>query len=291
MVEPSVTVVVVSYNTKELLRRCLESVVGYPAIVVDNASADGSADMVESEFPAVSLVRNRCNRGFGAANNVGLELVTTAFALLLNSDAYVHQGAIQLLSEAMRDGVVAAGGRLEHPDGRLQESAAGRLTLWAVFCEQTGLEKLFPASRLFSRYWMSARLPQGGEVEQVMGACLLMRRVDGEFLRFDERIFLYCEDTELCYRLRRHGRIRYVPQAVFTHELGASSSAMRWKSVALYNRGKELYFLWHHGWPAMITCWMMNRLGALLRVVLFGFATPKARVFWRVLFARNAGAG
>jgi N-acetylglucosaminyl-diphospho-decaprenol L-rhamnosyltransferase len=184
-----------------------------------------------------------------------------------------------LLADALDVDIVAAGGRLEHPDGRLQESACNRLTLWAVFCEQTFLERFF-----VSPYWISSRLLEGGDVEQVMGACLMMRRVDGAFLRFDDRFFLYCEDTELCHRLRQHGRVRYQPAARFTHALGQSSPD-RSRSVILYNAGKELYFEIHHGRAAAIACLLLNRMGAVLRILAGLLVLPKARTFWKVLLA------
>lgn len=265
-----ISVVVVSYNTKDLLRACLKSIeLHHETIVVDNASVDGSADMVAAEFPHVALIRSDRNLGFGAANNRGMDVAQGQFVLLLNSDAEAKPGAIDRLADTMGEGVVAVGGKLLHPDGRLQESAAGALTLWAVVCEQLYLERLFHA------YWRSASLPKGGEVEQVMGACLMLRPVE----RFDERFFLYCEDTELCRRLRKHGRILYVPEAEFVHHLGASGSAARWRSVAMYNRGKELYFAIHHGRFAAAACLIVDRFGAFLRC----FVKPKT--FLRVLFA------
>lgn len=282
---PRVSVIVVSFNTRELLRACLESIESHhQVIVVDNGSSDGSAQMVRDAFPAVIVIEQE-NLGFGRGNNRGLEVASGEFALLLNSDAEATPGAIDRLVDAMGDGVIAAGGRLQNPDGSLQESACSALTLWAVFCEQTYLEKLFPTSRLLSPYWQSGRLPQGGEVEQVMGACLMMRRVEGEFLRFDPAFFLYCEDTELCRRLRAHGRILYVPQAPFTHHLGQSSLQNRHRSVILYNAGKELYFEIHHGRVAAIACLLLDRFGAFLRILAGGLVTGKARIFWKVFAA------
>src|SRR5690606_15979578 len=126
---------------------------------------------------------------------------------LLNSDAKPQPGAIRTLAQSFitHPDAVACGGRLEFPDGRLQPSSCNRLTLWAVFCEQFFLEKLFSNSNFLSPYWNSAKLieksTQSHKVAQVMGACLMMR--PGE--RFDERFFLYCEDTELCHRLQNHG--------------------------------------------------------------------------------------
>lgn len=287
---PVVSVIVVSYNTRDALRRCLNCIEEHhEVIVVDNASIDGSPEMVEFEFPAVKLIRNSKNRGFGAANNLGLGAATGDLALFLNSDCYANPGAIDRLSEALADNsVVAAGGRLLNPDHSLQQSAANALTLWAVFCEQTGIEKLF-----HNPYWVSHKFDQTHDVEQVMGACLMVR---GTSDRFDERFFLYCEDTELCHRLRTRGKILYVPEAQFIHDLGTSSTGERWRSVARYNRGKELYFRIHHGAFAAFLCWAMNRMGAALRVIVFGLvgvfrasARAKAKTFWKVLWAPHNG--
>lgn len=269
-----VSVIVVSYNTRDLLRECLASIEpAHEVIVVDNGSSDGSAEMVRSEFSDAKLVCNERNLGFGVANNRGMDVASGELILLLNSDAEAAPGAIDLLAESMDQGTVAVGGKLVFPDGRLQESAAGSLTLWAVLCEQLYLERIFHA------YWRSSGLPKGGDVDQVMGACLMMR----PGTRFDERFFLYCEDTELCYRLRGRGRIRYVPDAVFIHHLGSSGSANRWWSIAMYNRGKELFFRIHHGPLQAFLCFLLNRLGALLRCAV------KPRIFAKVLSAPVGG--
>ncbi|HRE93270.1 MAG TPA: glycosyltransferase family 2 protein [Fimbriimonadaceae bacterium] len=276
-------VVIVSYNTKDHLRACLESLgEADEIIVVDNASRDGSPEMVAADFPHIRLIANAKNRGFGAANNQGLDAMTSELALLLNSDAAATPGALGVLREVMSDpSVVACGGQLQFPDGRVQASCCAPLTLWAVACEQFLFEKLFPRSRFFSPYWLTHRLlaqgPVPHEVAQVMGACLCLRRVE----RFDERFFLYCEDTELCHRLQRHGRILYVPGAVFTHALGASSAGTRWQAVARYNRGKELYFKLHHGPLSAFECWSLNREGALLRLLGYlGLCLVRPRRAW-----------
>lgn len=296
-----VSVVVVNYRTPEALARCLHALEPHhEVIVVDNASGDGSAEMVRERFPHVHLIANDHNRGFGPANNQGLELATGRYALFLNSDCVAEPGAIDLLADHMdtHSDAVACGGMLLHPDGRLQASSANRLTLWAVFCEQTLLEKAFPPGPL-SPYWNTrvlARAAEPSPTAQVMGACLMVRPLE----RFDERFFLYCEDTELCRRLERRGSVWFVPQARFLHELGASSRSERWASVARYNRGKELYFAIHHGPAAQVACWAINRLGALIRLVGWGVPClaslgliPRLRrqvaLFLRVLAAPLSG--
>lgn len=288
-------VIIVSFNTVEHLRRCLSSVVSQPGVgevvVVDNASEDGSPEMVASEFPNVTLIKNVTNVGFGRANNQGIAATISPIVLLLNSDIEAEDGAIQRMLETLdQENAVAIGGALVDAGGVIQPSCCTQLTLWAVFCEQTGLEKLFPSSSIWSPYWITNRLPKDmpSDVAQVMGACLMMRR--GEL--FDERYFLYCEDTELCIRLARMGKILYEPRARFKHALGASTSLeRRWWSIALYNRGKELTFLIHRSrWAAMV-CWVLNRKGAAIRLLLavLSFNRSRIRTFWRVMTAPISG--
>lgn len=293
-----VSVIVVSFNTREKTRRCLEQIEPHHEIVVvDNASEDGSAEMIRDGFPQARLIANPTNLGFGAANNLGCDHATGDVVLFLNSDAYADPGAIDRLAAHFDDpGIAAAGGRLLNPDGTLQESVAGRLTLLAVFLEQTLLEPLF--RRVNLGYWKTrpslAWAEAHGrpcEVPQVMGACVMVRAQRGQPLeRFDERYFLYCEDTDLCYRLERHGKIVYDPTAAFIHDLGSSSSKDPARGIIRYNRGKELYFRIHHGPIAAGVCWAFDRMGALLRLIAWsGLSVPKpsargkVRLFWRVL--------
>ena len=273
---PDVSVIIVSYNTRELLRECIESILceqgdglGVEVIVVDNASADGSAAMVAERFPQARLIANPDNRGFGAACNQGMEVARGRYALILNADIRAQPGALQRLvgfMDAHPDAAIC-GGQLRYPDGRIQPSCARELTLWWVFCEQSMLAKLFPRTRLFGGYWrthwdFSATI----ETEQVMGACMMLRR---PFPRFDEDYFLYCEDTDLCYRVRQAGgKIYYVHDAVFVHHLGASGEPQRAQMVIYYNCGKERYFRkFHSAWQARVCRWL-NKGGALLRVLL-----------------------
>lgn len=124
-----------------------------------------------------------------------------------------------------------------------------------------------------------------------MGACVMVRATKGQPReKFDERYFLYCEDTDLCYRLERHGEIVYAPAAIFIHDLGSSSAKDPARGVIRYNRGKELYFRIHHGALAAGICWMLDRLGALLRLLAWSGVSlvkpskrSQVRLFWRVL--------
>ena len=295
---PLVSVIVVSYNTREKLRRCLAAIEPeHETIVVDNGSSDGSPEMVARDFPAVRLVRAGENLGFGRANNRGAGLATGELLLFLNSDCYADFGSITRLARSFEDlSVSGAGGRLLNLDTTLQNSTANAMTLRAVFWEQTLLEKIWPI------YWTTPRLFREAETlledalaragsdlpdffvvvptPQVMGACLMCRRVS--FPRFDERFFLYMEDTMLCDALGELGQIVWNHGATFVHELGASSAKEWWRGVVRYNAGKELYFRLTQGEAAANACRWMNKAGALLRML-----TKPRRLygFWRVFRA------
>lgn len=278
-----VSVIVVSYNTKDELRNCLQCLSsGEQVIVVDNASEDGSPEMVQAEFPEVTLVRLSENVGFGPANNIGVDHTDRPLRLHLNSDAYAQPGAVDRLAEVFQDSTIAAaGGQLLNPDLTIQNSTAEHLTLGRVWLEQLLvdklIQKLLPLSS--ANYWNTKRLIESqssvSDTPQLMGACLMTRASFEE--RFDEDFFLYCEDTELCHRLAKHGRIVYVPEAKFIHELGSSSRNRRWLAVARYNAGKELFFAKTQGERARRHCSCVNKIGALLR--LFLWAIPTALTF------------
>lgn len=278
--QPNVTVIIVSYNCKHLLRECLQSLPpDLPVIVVDNASKDDTVEMIQKEFPKVIPIKNDKNYGFGVANNQGLLMTKTDYALLLNPDTISQHDSITKLTEFMNDNpsAVACGGQLVFPNGEVQESASNRLNLWVVFCEQTYLERLFPQLHLFSPYWISKKILAKNDnptpVAQIMGACMMLRKINSKWPQFDERYFLYCEDTDLCFRISKYGSIWYVPAATFVHHLGQSSVHNRWQAISYYNRGKELYFFIHHGKIPGIACFMMNRLGALLRFLFWTIVT------------------
>lgn len=271
------TIVIVSYRTPGPLRRCLAALgTDHRVIVVDNASGDETVEMIRNEFPHVEVIANSKNRGFGGANNQGAALADSDWILYLNSDCYASPGAVKRLAEALNAaGAVGGGGKLLNMDGSLQQSVAGELTLGAVAREQFLIEKLT------TPYWQTPTVAQA--VTQVMGACLMVRRDLN--LQFDESFFLYCEDTDLCQRIRQHGEIWYIPEAEFTHELGTSSKRNPWLGIARYNAGKEHYFRKHDGFLAMVACLMLDRLGALIRLIL---KPRQFSVWWRVLTARTA---
>jgi len=227
-----VDAIVVSCNTVALLRASLRSLLAseYPVrrvYVVDNASKDGSADMVANEFPAVILLRMARNLGFARGTNVAFSRTTADAILLLNSDAELTPPALGALVTALRadGGAAIAGPMLVGHDGRVQYEGARRdPSIMGEFGNVTHLNVRLPRSPL-GRYLMSDWDHRSSRVVEVLsGACMLVRRsaLDGRLFRDD--FFMYGEDVELCQRLRRHGwRMRYVADSEVVH-LGAGSS-------------------------------------------------------------------
>ncbi len=231
------SVIIVNWNTQAILRDCLSSVarhlapIEHEVIVVDNASSDGSPEMVAAEFPAVRLVRNTENRGFGTANNQGMALARGNWLLLLNSDTQLTDGSVAELCGRVRHepGLAIAHCRLVYPDGRLQHSTYRFPSLRRTLLEDLGLYKLLGTKRageaLLGGYWDH---DEERDVDAVAGAFMLLpRAVFEQTGGFDERLFMYGEDLEWCRRVREFGgRIRFYPQASIVH-LGHASTEMR----------------------------------------------------------------
>ncbi|MEO8289680.1 MAG: glycosyltransferase family 2 protein [Gaiellaceae bacterium] len=251
-----VSIIVVSYNAREHLERCLEAVAGGPheVIVVDNASTDGSPDLVREGFPSVRLVELGENRGFGAGNNEGMRVATGRYFLLVNSDAWPVGGAIDALvrfADKNPDAGVA-GPRIVGIDGRLQASVRGFPTLWRLATEYFFLRKLAPRSRALNAFY-GGGFDYGSvkDADFLMGAVLLLRReaVD-EVGGFDESFFMFSEETDLCFRMHRAGwRVEFFPGAEFVH-VGGASTKPEWGRMFREQLRGHLRFLAKHESPA-----------------------------------------
>jgi GT2 family glycosyltransferase len=280
--DPLVSVIVVNWNTRDILRICLESVAEHLAgepqetIVVDNASSDGSAEMVEAAFPAVRLLRNPTNLGFGPANNIGMAAARGEFFLLLNSDARLKDGAVMRLIELMerRPDVGAAGPRLVYEDGRLQTSANRFPSLPLVAFEELALYRFLPRARrggiLLGGYWDHA---VEREVDWLVGACLVVRRqVFEETGGFDPSMFLYGEEVEWCRRIRERGwKIVFAPVGEVVH-LGHATTQLMLGDVVRIDRcllaADKLVARWQ-GPPAGFLAGVLRIAGALLKLAAF----------------------
>ncbi len=228
----TVSVIIVNYNTAALLRVCLQNLLtlqeATEILVVDNASSDGSAQVVQSEFPTVKLIRLTENRGLTVASNLGLAATTGDFVLYLGSDAYPQAGVIQGVAAYMATdpqiGIATAELRLR--DGTLDMDAhRGFPTPWASLTHFSGLNKLFPRSRWFNQYFLGDQdLAQPHEIDLCISHFLMARRsLFAKIGQWDEEFFLYGEDVDLCYRAKAAGyKILYLPQFTVIHYKGAS---------------------------------------------------------------------
>jgi GT2 family glycosyltransferase len=277
-----VSVIVVSWNTRDLVLKCLASL---PAAfgasrgdvwVVDNDSSDDTVAAVRAQYPAVNVIVNDTNAGYSVATNRGVRASTGRYLFLLNSDTVVPPGAIEQLVEAA-DAHHAAmvGPMLLHTDGSFQGSILDAPSLLNEFLAVTGIGKRL----LFADY--PAHGPRRSQRRQrvagVAGAAMLVRRTELERIGLlDESYFLYSEETDLCLRLNRAGAESwYVPEVRITHHRGQSTRQVRFAMLQMLYRSKVRFFRKHYG-----------PLRALaLRVICF----VVLRVRWWVAWLRTRG--
>src|SRR5947209_6259364 len=271
-----ISIIIVNYNTIHLLRDCLVSLAhteGQLAqiIVVDNASADGSADMVQAEFPQVVLVRNQQNAGFSRANNQGISMATRKYILLLNSDTIVHGGALNVMAEFLNReraaGAVTC--KLLNADGSIQASISNRpgpvLLIWRLL----GVSRLVSGDRARKIFARTAGLFMGKtvrgylkpysagdtpiEVGNISGDCLMMRReVLEQVGLLDEGFFMYFEDMDYCLRISQAGwKLFYLPQGEIVH-LGGMSSGGRMRAYSPHSYRALFHFYRKHFSTAMV---------------------------------------
>jgi len=242
-----VSIIIVNWNTKDLLVSCISSVyksisdsISYEIIVVDNGSRDGSSDAVRGIYPQVRLIQNERNLGFACANNRAFRIMKGRYALLLNTDCTLTDGSIEELFYFMEKHpeVGACCGQLLNPDGSKQNSFSNFPSL-LEFLTNKSLLKIICPSRFPSKY-VSYNNPI--EVDSCIGACMMIRKKALEDVGyFDEDYFFFFEETDLAYRLKKAGwKIYFVPYARIYHEQGKSvgsgieSRAMFYKSMYLF---------------------------------------------------------
>ncbi len=259
------SIVIVSYNVRELLARCLESVnseqltvnskilatgdwrLATEIFVVDNASGDGSAAMVREKFPRAHLIENAENRGFAAANNQAFAQTRGRYVLMLNPDTEVRAGALETLVGFMdaRPRAGACGGKLVYGDGALQHSAFAFPSLAQIFLDFFPLNWRLTDSRLNGRYpreWYARGAPF--QIDHPLGADFLVRREAAEQAGWlDDKYFIYCEEIDWAMRIKRAGwQIWCVPQAEIVHHEARSTSQFRDAMfVELWRARKRLF--------------------------------------------------
>jgi hypothetical protein len=257
---PAITAIFVNYNTGRELRLALQSIADeladreWEAVVVDNASSDGSGDIAAEFAPRVRFVRNERNVGFAAGVNQGVAASTAPLVLIMNPDCRLVSGAMAALEGELdrHAGCAVVGPRILNPDGSVQGSARGDPDMFTgLFGRRMLLRRVLPDLSISRRNVVTRDAIRTGApsviVDWVSGACMLVYRKALEKVGgFDERYFLYWEDADLCRRLRGAGyHVRYAPGATAVHRVGQSSRTARVMAIRAFHESAFLYYTTH----------------------------------------------
>ena len=269
--------IIVSWNAKAYLRQCLDSIVteskglDIEVIIVDNASSDGSPEMVQAEYPWVVLIRNDSNVGFARANNQGIAISSARYLCLLNSDVVIHPGCLVQMRDFLdaNPQIGLAGPKVLNSDGTLQSSCREAPTLRSVLFRALALDTLFSRSSTFGAHFMTNWDHDDVRVVDILsGCCWFARRLAvQEVGGLNEAFFMYGEDMEWSLRFGRKGwSVAFNPVATITHYGGASSSRQPTRFFIEMQRADLQYWRMHHGAAAFITYYVVVVLGHACRV-------------------------
>jgi GT2 family glycosyltransferase/lipopolysaccharide/colanic/teichoic acid biosynthesis glycosyltransferase len=250
---PDVSVIIVNYNVRDFLLQSLQSLekalreIPSEIFVVDNASDDGSVDVLRRRFPAIQLIRNTANLGFAKANNIALKKARGKFFLLINPDTIVQEDTIRVMIDFLQDhpDVGLAGCKILNPDGSFQPACRRSFpTPWVAFAKIFGLSKLFPKTKLFGKYNLTyLDTEETYPVEAVSGSFMMLRKETYERVGgLDESFFMYGEDLDWCYRIRRAGwRIFYVHSTQIIHYKGESTRRSSLDEIRTFYNAMHLF--------------------------------------------------
>lgn len=283
------SIIIVNWNTRDYLRGCLRSIAAnppacdYEVIVVDNASGDGSADMVRESFPDVRLIANETNERYAEGNNIGMRESTGDYVLLLNPDTVVKPnslGTLLAFGKAHPE-AAAVGCKLVGPDGVVQKSVRSFPDPRSVLFEYARISKAFPESEVFGRYRMTYfRYDAVAEVDQPMGSCLLLsRKAIDEVGMFDQQFPIFFNEVDWCYRAKRQGwKIFFTPDAEVIHYGGAGTRQMKPEMIRESHRSLRRFYrkyyknrmskpsYWFIGGSIAVNSFFASRLRAIGRI-------------------------
>ncbi len=252
------SIIIVNYKTRELLRQCLDSLLSsgcalnYEIIVVDNDSKDGSTAMIRNEYKSVILIENHENAGLSKGNNNGAAKASGKFLLFMNPDTVVKPGSLEKMVDYLRSDpeVGILGPMLVYPDGDLQNSCRSFYDIRTIILRRTFLGKIFPDSPLLKKHLMQDSGHDAiQDVDWMLGACLIMpAAVLNKIGGWDERYRLYFEDVDMCYRIHQAGyRVVYFPPAVVVHH-HRRDSANGFSRKTLWHIESAVRFFNKFGW-------------------------------------------
>ena len=267
------SIIIVNYNVKEFLQNLLRSIekaslnISIEIIIVDNASGDGSVELIRDKFPSVKLIVNTENLGFGKANNQALEFAKGKYLLLINPDTIVSEDTFDKMIRFFEDNTEAglAGCKILNPDGTLQLACRRSFPgPWTSFCKVTGLSNLFPKSKLFSRYNLTyLDEEQTYEVDAISGSFMMMKKETYDKVGgFDEEFFMYGEDLDLCYRIQQAGfKVFYVHTTQIIHYKGESTKRSRLDETKVFYDAMHLFVKKHFSSSFLVEAILRSAIG------------------------------
>jgi GT2 family glycosyltransferase len=277
-----VTIIIVNYKSYDLIINCIDSIkretkdLNYELIIIDNCSSDNSAESLIARYDSVALIKNNNNRGFGAANNQGLEIAKGKYLLFLNNDTLLFENTVRKVFEFAEtiNKPVIVGCKLLNQDKTLQHSTFDFPTLMNVFSSNFFLYVIFPRLRYFNKYHlMNRRINTTAEVDTVTGAFLfcskdIIQQIDG----FDERFFFYNEETDLCYRVKQNGgEVYYYPETSIVHLKGGTAKTISWFAHKHQSESTIKFFQKHFSGLKYISALGFHYIGILIRIPIFLF--------------------
>lgn len=289
-----ISIIVVSFNTKDLLQKCLASVfkftksLFFEVIVIDNASTDGSPQMVSKKFPQVKLIVNKKNLGFGTANNQGAKTAIGKWLFFFNSDAYLIDNSLPKLLERLNKDkkIDVAGPLILNTDRTIQQSVGFFPNLPQVFYWMSFLDDL-PGGDLLKPYHVDHYrfYKKEQKVDWVTGAAMIARKdVFKKVNGFDEKFFLYSEDVDLCYKIKRAGfKIIFSPAAIVVHLGRGSHKGQNIGAIVGEYKGVLYFYKKYKGGLAQILLKILLKAGAILRIFVFGLVLRRSellKAYW-----------
>ena len=251
------SIIIVNYNVQDFLMHTLESIqravlnITHEIFVVDNASVDGSVEMIKNRFPNVNLIENQINKGFASANNQAMKVSLGEYIILINPDTVVQEDTFSRLIEFMENhpDAGAATCKILNPDGSFSVDSRHSIpTPMTAFWKQIGFHRLFPKSKIFARYNLTyLDEDEIYPVDAISGSFMFIRRAAFEKVGYlDEDYFMYCEDVDYCYRITRSGwKVYYAPVSDIIHYKGESTKKNNLDYILNFNKSLYLFYKKH----------------------------------------------